>query len=117
MARQQSKPGWLHLYRQKGSCAMLFKGMLALAIVSSCCLSVSFADGIPGVMMSDSFLTETVTNFTTVDPLSGINFNRFHNWNVTQGSVDLVNLNGGARALWFQNYTGATPNFSFVDLD
>lgn len=75
------------------------------------------ADVIPVGAVSTSFTTET----TAVDPINhpyaGLNFSGFSNWTVTRGSVDLVNLNGGARTYWFPNYQGSTPSFSFVDLD
>ncbi|MFT3880074.1 MAG: PEP-CTERM sorting domain-containing protein [Gemmatales bacterium] len=88
---------------------------LMLAVCGS--LTAIHADVIPANSVSTSFTAETTAVDPANHPYAGLNFTGFSNWTVTRGSVDLVNLNGGARQYWFGNYQGATPSFSFVDLD
>lgn len=89
---------------------------LATLTLMVCCLNTLHADSVP-VVFSDSFTTESTTSNTINYPWANLNYNNFQNWNVTRGSVDLVNLNGSAKSLWFQNYSGSIPSNSFIDLD
>ncbi|HQR07966.1 MAG TPA: DUF642 domain-containing protein [Gemmatales bacterium] len=75
------------------------------------------ADSFPVSVISSSFTSETAAVDPINHPYAGLNFTGFTNWTVTRGSVDLVNLNGASKTYWFSNYHGATPSFSFVDLD
>ncbi|MFO0815979.1 MAG: PEP-CTERM sorting domain-containing protein [Gemmatales bacterium] len=95
---------------------MRWKSLVA-GIVAACSLTAVHADNVPVVVFSDSFVTETSTYNPVGNAWGNLNFNNFSNWNVTRGTVDLVNLNGQSRSLWFSHYSGASPSFSFVDLD
>lgn len=75
------------------------------------------ADTFDARAVSSSFTSETAAVDPINYPYAGLNYTGFSNWTVTRGSVDLVNLNGPAKTYWFYNYHGATPSFSFVDLD
>lgn len=89
---------------------------LASLLITACSLNALQADAVP-VVLADSFTTESATSNTINYPWANLNYTNFQNWNVTRGSVDLVNLNGSAKSLWFQNYNGPIPTNSFVDLD
>jgi hypothetical protein len=95
---------------------MRWKSLVA-GVIATCAITAVHADNIPVVVFSDSFVTETSTYNPVVHAWPNLNFTNFSNWNVTKGSVDLVNLNGPARSLWFSNYSGSSPSFSFIDLD
>ena len=89
----------------------------AACVVVVCAFTAVQADPVPVVVFADSFITESSTTNPIGNPWGNLNYNTFQNWNVTRGSVDLVNLNGNSRSLWFQHYAGASPSFSFIDLD
>ncbi len=91
--------------------------VLALMLVACSCPTAIHADAATFSSISTSFTSETAAVDPANHPYAGLNFTGFTNWTVTRGSVDLVNLNGGARTYWFGNYSGPTPSFSFVDLD
>ena len=93
---------------------MRWRSLATLALAASLSLQAIHADDI---VFSSSFTSETAAYNPISNPLSTLNFTNFNSWNVTKGAVDLVNLNGGGRALWFYNYAGAAPANSFVDLD
>lgn len=93
--------------------------LIVLALVWAAWYSTAaiHADTIPASAVSTSFTSETAAVDPANHPYAGLNFTGFSNWTVTQGSVDLVNLNGGAKTYWFPKYNGSVPAFSFVDLD
>ena len=93
---------------------MRWRSLATLALAAGLSLNVLRADDI---VFSSSFTSESAAYDPINNPWSTLNFTNFNSWNVTKGSVDLVNLNGAASSLWFYNYHGAKPANSFVDLD
>ncbi|HMP15876.1 MAG TPA: hypothetical protein PKD72_02540, partial [Gemmatales bacterium] len=89
------------------------------SLLIACYVSITalYADTVPVIVFSDSFTNLTPGHNPAVSPWSTVNYNNFSNWTVTRGSVDVVNLAGDAKPMWFQNYAGPIPSFNFIDLD
>lgn len=95
----------------------LVKNVASLVIATSTILGTAHADPVPVIVFSDSFTSFIPNSNPVSNPWSTVNYSSFDNWNVTRGAVDVVNLTGSAHSMWFQNFTGSIPSFSFVDLD
>jgi hypothetical protein len=97
--------------------SMLSKRFASLVIASCFAVGAAQADPVPVIVFSDSFTNLHSSAVPISNPWSSLNYTNFGNWNVTRGAVDIVNLSGAAKPLWFQNYSGSIPSFNFVDLD
>ena len=97
---------------------MRMRYLASLIITASLAFSIAQADGIPAVIIADSFTSETATYNPLGNPWGNLNFNTFQNWNVTRGTVDFKNVGGISPSLWYNNPAAPfSPTFSFVDLD
>lgn len=94
---------------------MRLKTLAAVAALSLACGSAR-AD-ITSVVFADSFVPETAAYNPAANPWQTLNFTKFQNWNVTGGSVDLVNTGGVYPSTWFNHGVVFNPSFTFVDLD
>jgi hypothetical protein len=94
---------------------MRLKVLAALVTAASLSFGTVRADVI--TILNDSFVTETATYNPLANPWPTVNFSNFQNWNVTRGSVDLVNTGGVYPSTWFQHGVNFNPSFTFVDLD
>jgi hypothetical protein len=89
--------------------------LIAALVAATVSLGSARADVI--TIINDSFANETTTWNPQANPWTTLNFNSFQNWNVSRGSVDLVNVGGNYPSTWFQHGVNFKPNFTFVDLD
>jgi hypothetical protein len=89
--------------------------VVATLVAASLSVGLTRADVI--TIINDSFAHETTTYNPLGYPWSTVNFNSFQNWNVSRGSVDLVNTGGVYPSQWFQHGVNFNPSFTFVDLD
>lgn len=97
---------------------MRMRYFASLIIISCLAVAVAQADGIPAVVFTDSFTSETAAYNPLGNPWGNLNFNSFQNWNVTRGTVDFKNVGGVFPSLWYNNPSAPfNPSFSFVDLD
>lgn len=94
---------------------MRLKVFASLIIATSLACTAARAD--ITAIITDSFTSETATYNPAGNPWGTLNFTNFQNWNVTRGSVDLVNTGGTYPSAWFQHGVNFSPTFSFVDLD
>lgn len=95
----------------------LWKSVASLVIAAIAALGAVHADPVPVIVFSDSFTNLNSSANPVGNPWTTVNYSDFANWNVTRGAVDVVNLTGSAKSMWFQNYAGSIPSFNFVDLD
>jgi hypothetical protein len=89
--------------------------VVATLLAASLPFGLARADVI--TIINDSFAHETTVYNPAANPWPTVNFSNFQNWNVTRGSVDLVNTGGVYPSAWFQHGVNFKPNFTFVDLD
>jgi hypothetical protein len=95
---------------------MRLKILAALLAAFSLTCGSARAD-ITSVVFADSFVPETALYNPAGNPWGTLNFTKFQNWNVTAGSVDLVNTGGVYPSIWFHHGVVFNPSFTFVDLD
>jgi hypothetical protein len=94
---------------------MRLKGWASL-LLATCFVGASARADVTSII-TDSFASETATYNPAVNPWQTLNFTNFQNWNVTRGSIDLVNTGGTYPSAWFNHGVVFNPSFTFVDLD